>query len=90
MNVTCEECGSAYDDARCSTLCPHEAFLTEQQAARKDRAMAMLGKDLQFTNGAPSPTPIRILAVHGDGFVTLRDFPFHHRYNPDGLKETGA
>jgi hypothetical protein len=82
MNRFCAECQLSYDDARCSTICPHEAFITAAEALRKDRAGAMLHKDLRW-QGSKTGTVVRIQSVTSQGFVTLAGYPAHHLYNPN-------
>lgn len=70
MQHTCAACGETYDDARCSTLCPHRAFLTEEQARQKDTAIALLGRLVHF-NHQPGGPYYRVTSVGWDGAVTL-------------------
>jgi hypothetical protein len=85
MIVTCPACQHSYDDARCTMICPHEAFLTEAQAQRKDLAASMVGKNIAFADGGPQ-APRRIQSIDWDGFITLAGGPAHHRYNPNIFK----
>lgn len=76
---TCDDCGSAYDDARCTTICPHEPFLSVDQAERKDRANELLGRDLWFPERAgwrgDAAPPYRIQSIAWDGMVSLAGRP---------------
>lgn len=72
MKRSCPDCGT-YDDALCSTVCPHERFISDEIAAQKDAAIKLLGKDVAF---AHMPTEKhRIGAVSYDGMVALDDLP---------------
>lgn len=70
----CDECPASYDDARCSTICPHGAFLTVQQAEQKDLACSLIGKRVRFNHQSETETHA-IRAVLWDGMVELDDLP---------------
>lgn len=70
MITKCPDCNASYDDARLSTICPHEAFLTVQQAEQKDLAMKLAGKRVSFVNMSDTAV-YRIRAVRWDGMVEL-------------------
>lgn len=74
MITKCPDCKASYDDARLSTICPHEAFLTVQQAEQKDLALKLAGKRVRFAH--QSETEVHtIMAIGWDGMVQLRDLP---------------
>jgi hypothetical protein len=81
MNVRCPDCHIEYDDARCFTICPHEAFLSVDAAAQKDAALALLGKRVYFAHLAPGEAkvrgmkPARVTTVTGDGMVCIEEWP---------------
>lgn len=70
MERICETCAASYDDAICSTICPHRPWLTETDQQRKDRAVALLGKDLHWAHLPDGPT-VRITSIAWNGMVTL-------------------
>lgn len=67
----CEECPAAYDDARCSTICPHDPFLTIEQAEQKDLACSLIGKRVRFNHQSETETHV----ILWDGMVELDDLP---------------
>ena len=71
MERRCRVCTAQYDDARCTTICPHEPFLTLDQAAQKDLAMKLLGKDVLFAHRPAGMLAARVVAVVWDGMVEL-------------------
>ena len=50
MITTCPDCKASYDDARLSTICPHDPFLTVQQAEQKDLSCSLIGKRVRFAH----------------------------------------
>lgn len=70
MIHTCEACGLRYNDAHCSTLCPHHRWLTAPEQERKDLALALLGRDLRWAHLPDGPT-VRIQSVEWNGMITL-------------------
>jgi hypothetical protein len=72
MMQTCLQCGDNYDDARCSTICPHESFLSEETLARKDAAIGLLGKTIRFAHQPEGPN-WSVMSVSWDGMVMLAD-----------------
>lgn len=82
MTRTCETCGVTYDDAVAWTFCPHSRFLSEEQAARKEWAIRLLGKPVQWADGSG---PVQIAAVTAEGFVEV--VGFSGRFSPSFFKE---
>ncbi len=66
MQVTCGDCDARYDDAVCWTVCPHDRFISDEVAARKDLAYSLLGKKLRF-NGVST----HVKVIRGDGMVNV-------------------
>jgi hypothetical protein len=73
MQRTCEDCGCHYDDGVMLTRCPHQRFLTNEQAAQKDLAISLLGKRLNW-RGIPGPEPFTINAISQTGMVEVSGF----------------
>lgn len=74
MERTCDDCGVRYDDARMTTICPHEPFLSEFEAAQKDCAMQLLlGKAVRFHHQWKTGPDHRVQSVNHVGMVTLDD-----------------
>lgn len=69
MNTRCSTCGTAYDDAERSTICPHDRFLSPALQAQKDLALSLVGKELMWASGAGGD--VRVQSVGWDGMVTL-------------------
>ncbi len=72
MTTTCEACKTAYDDARCTTICPHQEFLTEEQARRKDAAVKLLGRMVARKEQPRGPF-FRCIGVNWEGNVWIDD-----------------
>jgi len=69
MNVKCKVCGTRYDDADRSTLCPHVFFLSAEDLEQKKVALSLLGKDVYF---AHRPEEFyRVQAVSRQGMVSI-------------------
>lgn len=75
----CDHCDVLYDDATRFTICPHWPFISAEDATRKDRAVALLGKNVVW---AATGEPARITSVGRDGFVTVGGYQ-HGQFNPD-------
>lgn len=76
MTRTCETCKFTYDDAKSTTICPHEQFISDETAAQKDLAFSLLGKYVVFVEfpndpGLP-PEGLRVESVNWNGLVSLR------------------
>lgn len=71
MNAYCIKCSTEYDDARCTTICPHEAFLTVGEATQKDLAISLLGRRVYFAHRPAGVAAVRVSAVRWDGMVEL-------------------
>lgn len=72
MNRTCETCGAIYDDVVKLTVCPHRRFISDEDAAQKDLALRLLGKDLRWAHLGAGTSPIlRIESIGPRGMVTL-------------------
>lgn len=77
MNVTCWECGLAYDDADRLTFCPHELIMPADDLARKKAAIALMdgGSTVRFNHQRDSGPDFHILGIDFIGMVTLRELP---------------
>ena len=69
MQRTCSACRASYDDAVCWTFCPHDRFISDEHAARKDLAHSLMGKPLLFDG-----VRTRVNYVCGDGMVEIDGF----------------
>lgn len=74
MITICRDCNASYDDARMWTICPHEPFLTVEQALQKDLAAKLIGKRIRFAHQSEAETHL-ITSILWDGMVTLDDLP---------------
>lgn len=70
MIRTCEECGATYDDLVSVCCCPHERFISDQDAGRKDLAFALVGQDLQFVDKPGGPL-VHIQSIDSRGMVRV-------------------
>lgn len=70
MTRNCEKCTATYDDAKCSTLCPHNQFISDEAAKQKDLAISLAGKDLWFAH-MQEGVPFRIQSIGHTGMVSL-------------------
>jgi hypothetical protein len=75
MTASCFLCGQDYDDARCSTLCPHREFLTAEEAKQKDLAVGLLRKRIRFAHLPPGAQDTRVTSISHDGMVTIEGLP---------------
>ncbi len=71
MITYCKFCDVNYDDAKCTTICPHEQFISDKLAAQKDLAFSLIDKDLYFAHRREGDT-FRIQSIGHDGMVELR------------------
>jgi len=74
MIIRCDACDLVYDDAERDTGCPHGRFLSVEDQARKDAAIALIvaGNRVCFAHQPDGPAH-RILAVNFIGMITLDD-----------------
>lgn len=82
MNVMCSECMKRYDDAERSTICPHELIMPAEDLKRKDLALEIIGKYVQFLHESPGSGPrFFVQSCNFIGMVTLEgmvgEFPPH-------------
>ena len=79
MQVTCKTCDARYDDALCMTYCPHERFISDEAAARKDLGYGLLGKLVTLVpwtgNADAAPRTRRVMSMTREGYVTLEGLP---------------
>ncbi len=54
-----------------STVCPHEEFLTVDEAAQKAVALRLLGRKVVFAHRPEGVEPARVTTVHWDGMIEL-------------------
>lgn len=73
MQRKCEDCGARYDDATCTTICPHGQFISDENARQKDLAFSLVGKPLRFAHQGPDDPWLFIQTINQDGMVTLRE-----------------
>ena len=70
MMQKCSMCGVSYDDATSFTYCPHQQFLTPEQAKRKPAALLLLGKKVHFSHHTPENVHT-VQCVHFDGLIEI-------------------
>ncbi len=73
MENTCPSCTLIYDDTTHWTYCPHDRFISDEVAARKDLGHALLGK--QVSIGSLTTRTRRVDAVTWEGYVILDGLP---------------
>jgi hypothetical protein len=71
MRTSCPTCRTEYDDAECTTVCPHQLLMPRPLLQRKDLGLALLGKQVRFHEG---PVAGRVNSVAWDGMVTVEGF----------------
>lgn len=81
----CEICLLKYNDAECSTLCPHRRLLSPESQARKDKAFGLIGKGLRFNHEEPGVSTVRVASICWDGMVRLQGM--EGEFSPDILME---
>lgn len=67
--TTCPHCDVCYDDVVRWALCPHDQFISHEDAARKDLAYSLLGKKLLFDG-----VPTAVDTISRDGMVYVTGF----------------
>lgn len=72
MIVKCEDCGAEFDDADCSTICPHNLIMPAHDLAQKKLALTLIERDICFAHQADGPVH-RIQSINWNGMVTLND-----------------
>lgn len=74
MITHCHTCKFSYDDAECTTICPHGRFLSPETQEQKDAGLALLGKTVTFNhmNGVGG---WKVTSVGWTGMVTLAGMP---------------
>lgn len=73
MVVTCSSCAMKYDDARASTVCPHEPLMSDADLKQKDAGQKLLGKDVMFAHQVNDKTAsvYRVYACGWSGMLEL-------------------
>ena len=67
----CEKCHASYNDATCWTICPHERFISDSDAQRKDRAFSLCGKLIRVLEGNHRGEVCRVRSIDSLGYVTV-------------------
>lgn len=70
MIVTCETCGTHFDDADRLTFCPHFLIMPRDDLEQKKAGLALVGHDVCFAH-EPSGPARRVQSVGWNGMVTL-------------------
>ena len=70
MTVQCESCRKTFDDADCTTICPHDLIMPAAMLEQKKRGLALLEKPIRFNHHSSSER-LRVQSVGWDGMVTL-------------------
>jgi hypothetical protein len=70
MTTICNECQDTYDDARRSTICPHEKLMPDEDMDRKIAAIKLIGKRLRWANEPDGA--LQVESVSYNGMVTIR------------------
>lgn len=76
MIVKCDRCDTEYDDAERDTGCPHRRFLSVENQARKDAAIALIvaEKPVCFAHQPDGPS-YRVQSVNFIGMVMIENMP---------------
>jgi hypothetical protein len=73
--TVCPRCTLPYDDARRSTICPHDGLLPPELMEQKIRACELIGRKVFFANRPNGVKPALVTTVHWDGMVELEGWP---------------
>lgn len=77
MYRTCEDCHEPYDDAECTTICPHRLLMPRRELEQKKQGVELVGKRVKFRGpglpGHPNE-PHLVQACGWDGMLTLEGF----------------
>ena len=84
MITKCPACPDEYDDARCSTICPHPLLMSIADMDRKDAAVKLLGKQVRFSHQPEGPY-WRVACVGWRGGVSIDGSP--GTYSPRSFVE---
>lgn len=94
MERICNDCQARYDDADCSTICPHQLIMPREDLERKKLAFTLLEKPLRFHhltarvpgNELKAPDvfapPLFVSSISWDGMVTLRGLDAYGEFAP--------
>jgi len=74
MLIQCSSCFKPYDDATHLTFCPHDRFISDETARRKDRAVRLLGQPIKFIDD-PDDEVLTLKSIGHDGQVTVKELP---------------
>lgn len=69
MKIICAECQREYDDADCTTICPHNLLMPREDLDRKDAAGKILGR---LVTKIPGGAHWLVVAVTSKGMVWLQ------------------
>lgn len=72
MNRACEKCSKQYDDADCTTICPHELLMPPADLARKKEGMLLIGRMVRFNHNLNGERYL-VNTLHWNGMVELED-----------------
>lgn len=92
MERSCETCKAAYDDADCTTICPHKAFRSSAQKTQWEAGWKLFGKRVRF-NHMPPGSGTMCTSLTFDGMVSIEAFPGEfapHLFVIDEPAEMGA
>lgn len=86
MIVTCQECQKEYDDALCFTFCPHNQFISEEAAKRKDHAFKVFDSRKKYR---VKGTEIigEVASIDHFGMVSFRGRDLYEVFDPFELEE---
>jgi len=70
MQRMCEKCRVDYDDADCSTICPHSQIMSDENLKQKKAAIELFGHDVCFAH-EPNGKRYHIQAMGWNGMLTL-------------------
>lgn len=88
MRVTCALCRKPFDDAKKSTICPHDLIMPKEDLTRKMAAIDLLGREVRFAHQLEGPWH-KIASMSWNGMLTLGDMEGEfapHLFVPKGSR----
>ena len=75
MFRNCEKCGSRYDDADQTTICPHELIMAEVDLEQKKLGLSLLGTRVRFRHMEEGAQNFKVVGCGWNGMVVLGGMP---------------
>lgn len=74
MKTVCYTCMRDFDDARRSTICPHDPIMSDEKMDQKDAGLSLIGKDVHFAHDVGGAVH-HVTSCGFDGMVALNTLP---------------